>query len=92
MSSDINFCRHSGKLILSVREAGRLGGLAVLYKHGRDHFVEIGRLGQAVMRSRYPDRASQWGKLGGRPRKLDLNDILGGQGKNKNRKGDADPP
>ena len=61
----------------TVREAGRRGGLAVLRKYGRRFFVETGRKGQAAMRERYPNMASEWGKKGGRPRKPHLDDIVG---------------
>jgi hypothetical protein len=57
---------------LGVDEAGKLGGLTVLAKKGRIHFVEIGKKGQRVMRARYPNMASVWGKRGGRPKKLNL--------------------
>lgn len=60
---------------LTVQEAGRLGGLAVLKNHGKGHFSEIGKLGQAEMRKKYPDKASEWGKLGGRPTKSILSDM-----------------
>lgn len=54
---------------VTVGEAGRKGGLTVLQKKGRNFFIEIGRKGQRVMRKRYPNMASEWGKKGGRPRK-----------------------
>lgn len=60
---------------LSVQEAGRLGGLAVLRNHGKAHFSEIGKMGQAEMRRKYPNKASEWGKLGGRPTKPNLSDT-----------------
>jgi hypothetical protein len=63
------------KMPITVYEAGRLGGLTVLHKHGRVFFVEIGRKGQRVTRQKYPGMASTWGKLGGRPRKLHLKDM-----------------
>ena len=61
--------------VISVREAGRMGGLAVLRARGRGYFVELGRKGQRAMRLRYPGMAVEWGKLGGRPRKPKLEDI-----------------
>jgi general stress protein YciG len=61
--------------IPNVREAGRSGGLAVLRTRGRDYYSEIGKLGQAAMRQKYPNMASEWGKRGGRPRKNNLNDM-----------------
>lgn len=63
---------------MTVSEAGRLGGLALLFKHGKKHFREIGNRGQQVLRQRYPGMASEWGKKGGRPRKPSLNEL--GQG------------
>jgi len=62
---------------LTVAEAGRRGGLRLLQTRGRDHFVVIGRRGQVAMRRRYPDSAAEWGKLGGRPRKPTLDEIMG---------------
>ena len=60
---------------LSVREAGRLGGLAVLAKHGRKHFSKIGKKGQKALREQRPGMASEWGKQGGRPKKPQLYDM-----------------
>ena len=57
---------------LTVSEAGRKGGLALFSKRGRKHFVEIGKKGQEAMKKRYPGKASEWGKKGGRPRKKNL--------------------
>ena len=81
MSKSITFCRQSQTGMLSVRGAGRLGGLAVLQKHGRNHFAEIGKLGQKMMRSRNPNMASTWGRQGGRPKKLTLKESSGEKGK-----------
>ena len=61
-----------GEKSITVAEAGRRGGLALLGKRGTKHFAEIGRKGQAVMKKRYPGMASTWGKKGGRPRKNNL--------------------
>ena len=54
---------------ITVAEAGRKGGLALLAKLGTQHFAEIGKKGQEEMKKRYPSMASEWGKKGGRPRK-----------------------
>ena len=62
---------------ISVSEAGRRGGLTVLRNQGKEFYVQIGIKGQQKMRARYPNMASKWGKLGGRPRKLSLSDIGG---------------
>jgi hypothetical protein len=63
-------------MAISVDEAGRRGGRVVLEKYGRGFFVRIGKKGQKVMRERYPNMAPQWGKKGGRPRKLSLEEIM----------------
>lgn len=62
---------------ISVNEAGKRGGYVVLEKYGRGFFVRIGKRGQEIMRGRYPNSASEWGKRGGRPNKLNLRDIMG---------------
>jgi hypothetical protein len=72
MTEDIFISTPSGKELATVQEAGRLGGLTVLIKYGRCHFAEIGIKGQKAMRSKYPNMASVWGKLGGRPKKVNL--------------------
>ena len=82
MSTDILFGQVAQPNTLTVREAGRLGGLAVLNKRGRAYFAKIGQIGQKAMRRKYPNRACEWGKLGGRPRKLNLSDM-GQEGKLK---------
>ena len=59
-------------MTISVNEAGKKGGLALLAKRGNKHFAEIGKKGQDTLRKRYPGMASEWGKKGGRPRKNNL--------------------
>ena len=54
---------------LTIKEAGRKGGLALLSKRGKKHFADIGKKGQQIMKKRYPGMASTWGKKGGRPRR-----------------------
>ena len=66
---------------LTVAQAGKRGGLRLLQTRGRDYFVMIGKKGQTVMRRKYPDMAREWGKRGGRPRKMTLDEILGEKGK-----------
>ncbi len=57
---------------ITVKEAGRRGGLSLLNKLGHSHFAEIGKKGQEATRKRYPGMATAWGKRGGRPRKNNL--------------------
>jgi general stress protein YciG len=60
---------------MNVVEAGRKGGLAVLKKLGREFYVSIGQKGQKSMRRKYPNMAREWGRLGGRPRKISLDNV-----------------
>ena len=60
---------------ITVAAAGRKGGLSCLQKRGHTFYCQIGRKGQVAMRQKYPNMASVWGKLGGRPQKLPLNDV-----------------
>lgn len=66
---------------VSVVEAGRKGGLAVLNSRGRAFYSEIGKKGQQIMRQKYPGMAVEWGKFGGRPKKPLLSEIMGETGK-----------
>ena len=60
---------------ITVAEAGKRGGLRVLKERGHGFFAQIGRKGQSSMRRKYPNMASEWGKLGGRPRKASFSDM-----------------
>jgi hypothetical protein len=66
---------------ISVVEAGRIGGLTVLRTRGTEFYSRIGKKGQVVMRQKYPNMASKWGKLGGRPKKPTLDQVVGEKGK-----------
>jgi hypothetical protein len=66
---------------MTVNEAGHRGGLAVLHRRGPDFFVYIGKKGQVAMRAKYPNKAREWGKLGGRPKKPGLYLVMGEKGK-----------
>jgi hypothetical protein len=57
---------------MTVKEAGRRGGLSLLSKRGTKHFAEIGKKGQDTIKRVYPGMASTWGKKGGRPRKNNI--------------------
>jgi len=60
---------------ITVNEAGKKGGLRTLTKLGREFYVGIGRKGQKSMRRKYPNKAREWGRRGGRPRKNSLDDM-----------------
>jgi len=55
---------------LTVREAGRLGGLSTLTRYGVDHYRKAGRKGQAKLNAQFGKaQRALWGSLGGRPKK-----------------------
>jgi hypothetical protein len=81
MSRNTSFSDRSSAQTLTVKEAGRLGGLTVLQKRGRSYFAEIGRIGQTAMRQKHPNMASVWGRKGGRPKKPNLEKVMGENGK-----------
>jgi hypothetical protein len=68
-------------MAMTVNEAGHRGGLVVFHRRGRDFFVCIGKKGQKAMRTKYPNKAREWGKLGGRPKKPNLGLVMGERGK-----------
>jgi hypothetical protein len=75
---------------ITVNEAGRFGGLKTLGLKGREFYSQIGKKGQISLRIKYPNMASRWGKMGGRPKKLDIFQLGGLMVKDK--KEDAGPP
>ena len=73
----------AGSNNITVSEAGRLGGLETLRRHGRQHFVTAGRCGQEVIARYYTtEDRRHWGSLGGRPKRLRLADM-GKKGQSK---------
>lgn len=58
---------------LTVREAGRLGGLTTLARHGIIHYKDAGKKGQAVLSAMCTSEQRRfWGSMGGRPKKPKL--------------------
>jgi hypothetical protein len=58
---------------LTVKEAGRLGGLTTLARYGLAHYREAGRKGQAKLAARCGQaQRCLWGAMGGRPRRIKL--------------------
>lgn len=61
---------------LTVSEAGRLGGLITLARHGIAHYQKAGRKGQAKLATKCTtDQRRSWGTLGGRPKKIRFHDL-----------------
>lgn len=67
-------------MTLTVVQAGRKGGRSTLRKRGRAFYVHIGRIGQLATRKKHPGMARIWGKMGGRPKKPTLHEIMGENG------------
>ena len=62
---------------ITVREAGKRGGLSTLYKFGRAYFVRIGKIGGLHTKALHGHQYKDWGKKGGRPPKLKLQQNMG---------------
>ena len=61
---------------LTVSEAGRLGGLSTLARHGIAHYQKVGRKGQAKLATKCTsDQRRSWGALGGRPKRVRFRDL-----------------
>lgn len=67
-------------MMLTVQQAGKIGGLTTSKKMGREFYVHIGRKGQEAVRRKYPNMARIWGRMGGRPRRPTLAEIMGEEG------------
>jgi hypothetical protein len=61
---------------MTVQEAGRRGGKATLQNQGSEHFKKIGRKGGKRTARLYRDLLSEFGKRGGRPRRLTLKEYM----------------
>jgi len=60
---------------ITCREAGRKGGLTLFHRRGRSYFSEIGKLGGLETKQLHGHRYQEWGRRGGRPRKLTLKEM-----------------
>jgi general stress protein YciG len=72
-----NDCPNDALTEISVREAGRRGGQATLENQGRDFFSRIGKKGGERTAQLYHELLSDFGKMGGRPRRPILDEIMG---------------
>lgn len=65
---------------ISVREAGRRGGEVTKTRYaGTDFYRRIGAIGGEVTKSRWGHLFAEFGRRGGRPRRLALNDESTGE-------------
>lgn len=60
---------------VSCREAGQRGGRTTANRYGTEHYRRIGSLGGQKTRQRWSHLTKRWGQLGGRPRKVKLEDA-----------------
>ncbi len=68
---------------ITVQEAARLlgrrGGQSTLARKGRTFFQEIGAKGGKRQKELYADLLAEFGRRGGRPRRPNLNESVGGK-------------
>ncbi len=64
---------------ITVAEAGARGGRATLEARGRDFFRKIGSKGGQQTAKLYGDLLKDFGRRGGRPRRLSLSESMGGK-------------
>jgi general stress protein YciG len=65
---------------MTVQEAGRRGGLTTLDNQGRAFFSRIGKKGGKRTAQLYRELLSEFGKQGGRPRRLGPEEYTGKEG------------
>jgi general stress protein YciG len=64
---------------ITVAEAGRRGGRATLESQGIDFFKRIGKKGGERTAELYKELLSEFGRKGGRPRRLALDEYMEGE-------------
>lgn len=64
---------------ISVKIAGRRGGITTRDRYGNDFYRHIGKLGGARTRELYAEALKELGKKGGRPRRPSLYESPGEQ-------------
>ena len=65
---------------ISVREAGRRGGIATRDRHGIEFYRQIGARGGESTKKLYAHLFSEFGKKGGRPKRPTLSELVGEEG------------
>ena len=62
---------------ISVKVAGRRGGMTTRDRYGSDFYRRIGKIGGERTRELYAELLKEFGKRGGRPRLPTLNEYMG---------------
>ena len=62
---------------ISVKAAGRRGGMTTRERYGSDFYRRIGRMGGERTRALYAELLKEFGKQGGRPRRPTLDEYMG---------------
>ena len=62
---------------ISVKEAGKRGGIATRDRHGVEFYRQIGARGGEITKRRWGHLFGQFGKKGGRPRRPNLENNVG---------------
>ena len=62
---------------ISVREAGRRGGIATRDRHGIEFYRQIGARGGESTKKFYAHLFSEFGKKGGRPKRPTPSELVG---------------
>ena len=72
-----------GQETMTVKEAGRRGGLSTLAKHGASHFRRAGAIGGKTTTSRHRNKLRGWGSKGGSSKTLSKNCTVTTNAQNK---------
>ena len=75
----LDYFKDGPSKVLSVAEAGRLGGRSTMAKYGKEHFVKLGRKGGRKTAEMYREMFKKFGCHGGRPRRPSLCGGPGGE-------------
>lgn len=62
---------------ISVKAAGRRGGMTTRDRYGSDFYRRIGKIGGERTRELYAELLKEFGKKGGRPRLPTLDECMG---------------